>query len=150
MRKKQIVVFLLIFSFLSVTSMTLIGTTSAKLPDTSDGIEPMRIGDRIRNANYGINFDETPSGESSNTVISSTYLIEDTKTWLSLDDYNGFYYWTDFERWDVGTSDNTEIWIQIVADRGWPDPDPHEPDRAFPEITADQVATLLLEFDSIY
>ena len=146
MRKKQIVVFLLIFSFLSVAGMTLIGPVSAKLPDAPIGFEPMRIGDRIENANYEINLDETPSEPSSSAESSSTYNIMDTKMWLSLDDWNGFYFFDFFERWDVGTSDNTEIWIQI--DRSWPDPDPHEPDRAYPEITADQVAQLLLEFDS--
>ena len=143
MRKKQIVVFLLIFSMLSVAGMTLIGIASAKA-DAPIGIEPMRIGDRIRNANYEINFDETPSGESSSVESSSTYNVEETKEWLSLNDYDGFYFFDNFERWDVGTSDTTEIWIQ--TDRSWLPVDPLG--RGYPEITADQVATLLLEFDS--
>ena len=144
MKKKQIFVFLLIFSFLSVASVSLIGTASAKLLDAPVVIEPMRIGDSIRNANYEINFDKTHSGKSSGAEESSTYIVEDTKEWLSLDNYYGYYFFDSFSRWDVGTSDTTEIWIQ--DDRSWLDEDPLG--RDYPEITADQVMTLLNEFDS--
>lgn len=144
MKKKQIIVFLLIFSFLSVAGISLIGTASAKLPDAPVVIEPMRIGDSIRNANYEINFDKTHSGKSSVAEESSTYIVEDTKEWLSLDNYYGYYFFDNFSRWDVGTSDTTEIWIQ--DDRSWLDEDPLG--RDYPEITADQVMSLLNEFDS--
>ena len=144
MRKKQIVVVLLIFSLFSVVGISLLGTASAKPSDAPVIFEPMKIGDRIRNANYEINFDKKPSGKSPGAESSLDYTVEDTKNWLSLDDWNMWYFFTEFERWDVGTSDNTEIWIQ--TDRSWPEGDVQG--REYPEITTDQVAQLLYEFDN--
>ena len=146
MRKKQIVAFLLIFSFLSVAGMIQIGTASAKLSDAPIGFEPLRIGDRIRNANYGINLAEPEESDEEEVTVEPDHEVIDEKIWLLLDDYYGGYYLAWYELWDVSYSDNTEVWIQ--TNRAWPDPDPHDPDRAYPEITAAQVQTLLLEFDS--
>ena len=145
MRKKQIVVFLLIFSLLSITAISLIGISSAKLPDAPVEIEPIEIGDRIRNAEYELNFDSMSKAKSSSPESSSTHNVEDFKIWLTLDDYNMYYFFDLYERWDVGTSDNTEIWIQ--SNRSWLNPDPLG--RSYPEITSDQVAYLLHEFDTV-
>jgi hypothetical protein len=144
MRKKYITIFFIIFSLLNISVIALIGFSSAKLTDAPVEIEPLKIGERIRNTNYDLNFDIMSKAKSSGLELSSTHTVEDSKLWLSLDDYSGFYFFDIFERWDVGTSETTEIWIQ--SDRSWLDPDPLG--RSYPEITADQVADLLFEFDS--
>ncbi|MGD8603757.1 MAG: immune inhibitor A [Anaerolineales bacterium] len=66
--------------------------------------------------------------------------VLDAKMWLSLDDYNGLYFFDTF--YLVAETDGSEIWIQ--ADLSWPAGDP----RPTPEITCEQAAYLLGEFDN--
>ena len=149
MRKKQITLILIIFAFLNVASLTLFVSTTTATSIEPVFNEPLRIGDKIRTNNYGLELDADlangdPDGDSDGDGDGSTYSIVDVKYWLSLDDYFGYYFLSIFELWDVGIGVFSEIWIQ--QDRSWPDPDPQG--RSDPDITADQVTILLDEFES--
>lgn len=63
-----------------------------------------------------------------------------TRTWLSLDDYNGFYFFTDFHL--IAESDGAELWVQ--DDLSWPDGDP----RVTPVVTCEQAEYLVDQFDT--
>jgi hypothetical protein len=64
----------------------------------------------------------------------------DAKFWLYLDDFNGFY---DFDVFYlVAETAGSELWVQ--ADLSWPAGDP----RPTPEITCEQAAYMLGEFDN--
>jgi hypothetical protein len=139
----------MIFAFLNLSGLTLFVFTTMGAPSEPQLTEPLRIGDRIRNTKYNLNTEIIPNngGNGGNgNGGSSTPTVLDTKIWLSLDDWEGYYFFDSFELWDVGVGDNTEVWIQV--DRSWPDPDPHDPDREYPDVTPEQVETLLTEFES--
>jgi hypothetical protein len=62
------------------------------------------------------------------------------KTWLSLDNFNGVYFFTDF--YLIAETAGSELWVQ--ADLSYPEGDP----RPMPEVTCEQAAYLLSEFDN--
>jgi hypothetical protein len=64
----------------------------------------------------------------------------DAKSWLSLDDFNGAYFFTTF--YLVSETAGSELWVQ--ADLSYPVDDP----RATPEISCEQADYLLSEFDN--
>jgi hypothetical protein len=66
--------------------------------------------------------------------------ILDAKVWLSLDNYDGFYFFDTF--YQVATTDGSEMWVQ--ADLTYPEGDP----RDDPMVTCEQAAYLLGEFDN--
>lgn len=142
--RKKIFVILIVFSFVNVASLAFLLTTTTGVTTTEPLFnEPLRIGSKIRDADYEINHDVTPKSKASSSSETTDYSIEETKMWLSLDNYFGYYFFTDYDLWDVGIGDSAEIWIQ--ADRSWSDPDPQG--RSYPDITAEQVTTLLEEFE---
>jgi hypothetical protein len=61
-----------------------------------------------------------------------------SKTWMSLDDYAGFYFFTDYHL--IASSDGAELWVQ--DDLSFPD------SRPTPVVTCDQAEYLVAEFDS--
>jgi hypothetical protein len=63
----------------------------------------------------------------------------DQKDWLSLDDFNGAYFFTTF--YLIAETATSELWVQ--ADLSWPDGDP----RPTPVVTCEQAAYLLSEYD---
>jgi hypothetical protein len=63
----------------------------------------------------------------------------ETKEWLSLDNYNGYYFFTDF--YLIAETETSELWVQ--ADLSYPEGDP----RDLPVVTCEQAAYLLSEFD---
>lgn len=69
-----------------------------------------------------------------------TDCILDTKMWLSLDNYDGFYFFDFFHL--VAETDGSELWVQ--DDLSWPDGDP----RDAPMVTCEQAEYLLSEFDN--
>ncbi len=143
MRKKLFVI-LVLFSFLNVASLAFLITTTTGVTTTEPLLnEPLRLGSKIRDADYGINEGSAANGKGSSSTETTDYSIEETKMWLGLDDYNGYYFFTYYELWDVGIGESTEIWIQ--ANLGWQDPDPQR--RSYPVITGEQVTTLLDEFE---
>lgn len=142
--RKKFIVLLTVFAFLNVASLSFfIFTTTATTSEPAFN-EPFRIGDKMRTANYGINGGSVSKGKGSSSTETTGYTFVDEKQWLSLDDWNGYYFFDWYELWDVGVGANTEIWLQI--DRSWPDPDPQG--RAYPDITPDQVTILLDEFEN--
>lgn len=80
--------------------------------------------------------------EAMAAVANTSYTdcVLDSKLWLSLDNYLGQYFFTDF--YLVAETDGSELWVQ--TDLSWPDGDP----RPTPEITCEQAAYLLGEFDN--
>lgn len=149
MRKKQILVLIVIVLFFNISglpfiAMTVIGSTEAPII-----AEPLRIGDKFRKNNYPIDFSSAPgdngdNGNGGDVTPDADYEVIDGKWWLTLDDYNGYYFFDYYELWDVGLGDIAEIWIQY--DRSWLDPDPQG--REYPEITGEQVEYLLEEFET--
>jgi len=96
--------------------------------------------DRIAGAPE-IDFDQAQA-DAMAAVAGTPYqdCATEAKLWLSLDDYNGQYFFTTF--YLVAETAGSEIWIQ--ANLSWPDGDP----RPTPEITCEQAAYLLGEFDN--
>ena len=66
--------------------------------------------------------------------------VLDTKVWLALDSFNGNYFFDTF--YLVAQTAGSELWVQ--ADLDWPAGDPREA----PEVTCEQTAYLLSEFDN--
>ena len=64
----------------------------------------------------------------------------DTKTFLVLDAYSGFYFFDDF--WLMADGDDAQIWVQ--TDLSWEPGDP----RTTPVITCDQASYMVGEFDN--
>jgi hypothetical protein len=82
-------------------------------------------------------FDEEAAVGAQNAADVSACLL-DTKTFLTLDNYNGIYFFTDFQL--LAEDDTAQIWVQ--TDLSWPAGDP----RATPEVTCEQAEYLLSEF----
>ncbi|HZD11067.1 MAG TPA: hypothetical protein VE553_06970, partial [Candidatus Binatia bacterium] len=66
--------------------------------------------------------------------------VMDSKMFLALDNYNGFYFFTTFLL--VAEGDGAQIWVQ--EDLTWPAGDPRET----PEVTCEQAEYLLGEFEN--
>jgi len=87
-----------------------------------------------------------PRADEEAAVAAAALAPEDypcyveTKEWLSLNDYTGQYFFTDF--YLIAETDASELWIQ--ADLSYPDGDP----RDMPVVTCEQAAYLLDEFDT--
>ncbi len=64
----------------------------------------------------------------------------ETRRWMSLNDYTGYYFFTDF--YLIAQTATAELWVQ--ADLSYPAGDP----RVTPIVTCEQAAYLLSEFDN--
>jgi hypothetical protein len=85
--------------------------------------------------------DDLDIAEAEAAAESTPYYdcIQDTKVWMSLDDYYGTYFFDFF--YLVAETDGSELWVQ--ADLNYPVGDP----RDTPVVTCEQAAYLLSEFD---
>jgi hypothetical protein len=131
-----LLILMMAFSALTVAVIPLsAGSSTTSLPD----YEPLEIGAEIRNAHYEID-PNTPlmSAKSSSFGPSSAGDVGDIAWFLALDNYNGYYFWQQFEL--RAAADFTEVWVQL--DLSFPD------DRPDPVITNDQVEYLLDEFEN--
>ncbi len=87
-----------------------------------------------------------PMADEQAAAVAIAALPEDypcyveTKEWLSLNNYLGNYFFTDF--YLIAETDTSELWVQ--ADLSYPDGDP----RDLPEVSCEQAAYLLSEFDN--
>lgn len=125
---KITVVFAWTLLMLNIFSVAFINVGSAiYIPD----YEPIDIGPQLRESDFEINLMSLPDDYGTGNP---------TKLWLSLDDYNGYYFFDMFELRAVGTV--AEIWVQV--DLSWPAGDP----RSTPVVTDAQVAYLLAEFEN--
>ncbi|UCH03377.1 MAG: hypothetical protein JSW05_07195, partial [Candidatus Thorarchaeota archaeon] len=136
MRKEKSTVLLALLIVFGMTAVVFIvpsaASVSAELPD----LEPVDVGPKLRDADYGI--DAVP--ESGRYKAASAAAVGDTKLWLSLDDYEGYYFFTYYELRAVGV--HTEVWVQ--TELSYPEGDPRE----YPVVTDEQIAQLLGEFES--
>ncbi|QEE15236.1 immune inhibitor A domain-containing protein [Promethearchaeum syntrophicum] len=110
------------------------GSVYTELPD----YEPLDFGTEIRNAHYEIHPDLPSMSAISSSGPRSAGVVEDIKYFLTLDSYNGFYFFDAYECRAVG--DISEVWVQV--DLSFPD------DRETPIITTEQVEYLLDEFEN--
>jgi hypothetical protein len=142
--------------FIAMTSVLFIGVFSIAvntppaesfLPDA----EPLDIGQRLRTNDYGL---EGSVGGLKTSALPNTAaaVVGDVKTWLTLDDYYGYYFFADFELRAIGIYG--EVWVQVNRsyERGDIRNDPYYVDGFgryhYPEITDAQVAYLLDQFDN--
>ena len=130
--------------FLSVLMLlALLVSMVGALPAAAQGPEPVDpqpidLGAKIRKGNYELG--EAPDMPLGRRADGMDYVQGDVVTWLALDDYNGYYYFTDYELKAVGTYG--EVWV--ATDLSWPAGDP----RPTPVVTQEQIEYLLSEFDN--
>lgn len=113
-------------------------SAAPKLPD----YQPAVIGDRFRTqeaAPTAIDASEVPGGAASRQLRARATGVGEEKLFFVLDDTTGQYVLTPFTLRGVGT--HGEVWVQNDLD--FPEGDP----RGSVEITDEQVAYLLQEFD---
>jgi hypothetical protein len=134
--------------FIGVFSIAVNTSSAPSLPD----VEPMDIGHRLRTNDYGIKGSLEGGLKSSALPKSAASAVGDIKSWLSLDDYYGYYFFTAFELRAIGT--HAEVWVQVNRSYERTDPrnDPLYTDvdgrYHYPEVTDAQIAYLLDEFDN--
>lgn len=135
MRAKTIAAAMLVAVLASLIGVVPVFADDAGLPE----LEPAIIGEQFRNARYEI--EGAPEGaQLARRAEGAEWVVGDVATWLALDDYEGYYYFKDFELKAVGTYG--EVWVAV--DLGYPEGDP----RDDPEVTQAQIDYLLAEFDA--
>ncbi|MBC7250293.1 MAG: immune inhibitor A [Anaerolineae bacterium] len=101
--------------------------------------EPIDLGAKIRKGNFDLG--EAPAmPEMGRRAEGMDYEPGDVVTWLALDNYNGYYYFKDYELKAVG--EYGEVWV--ATDLAWPEGDPRED----PVVLQEQIDYLLEEFDT--
>jgi len=154
-----LIILMTLSTFMGVFSFTAIVSAKQTIPDA----EPLAIGNKISQSNYGLSGSGSLRSSSlpktSDPVIDGDYfIVGDIAEWLTLDDYNGYYFFTNFTLRAIGNY--AEIWVQNLPDRLFEEGDPRNnpayqaPDDNgimryyYPEVTDAQVAYLLDQFDS--
>jgi hypothetical protein len=118
---------------------SLIGVLPVAADDASEpGPEPMVLGDLVRRGHYAIE-GAPDTGKLARRGAGADWEVGDVVTWLALDDYEGYYYFKDFELMAIGTYG--EVWV--ATDLSWPAGDT----RPTPVVTQEQIDYLLAEFD---
>ena len=137
-RKPIVIILVLLFSSipLGLFSLAIFSSADTGLPN----LEPLDFGPELRNTNYEIDFSSFSESPRSASALPRTSAYEDPKLWLTLDSYNEYSFFSEYELRAVGT--DVEIWVQ--TDLSYPEGDP----RATPVVTDDQVEYLLGEFES--
>jgi hypothetical protein len=145
--------FLAVFGVIVLMAGTLASAVPVAAGPPPPDYKPMDVGPKIRewDATQGriqqgiteINPDVVNDLEAAAmTAAAGTHYydcIQDAKLWLSLDDYNGIYFFDMF--YLVAQTDGSELWVQ--ADLSWPVGDP----RDTPVVYCEQAEYLLDEFD---
>ncbi len=134
-----------LFSIMGILAMLVAlipaGVSAATgLPD----YKPVDVGPELRA--WEITLDRiAPSSDEEEAVVAAAAAPEDypcyveTRRWLSLDDYMGSYFYTNY--YLIAETETAELWVQ--ADLSYPTGDP----RVTPTVTCEQAAYLLSEFD---
>jgi hypothetical protein len=154
MRKTRIsllLVVILAFSAIPFSFFIVNVTGTTALPD----LDPLRVGTDFGTRELPISGVRSSGIKSAGALHSSPaagdyYVVGDVMEWLSLDDYYGYYYWTDFEL--VAINPTAEIWVQTDLSYGWDifggtfdDP------RDYPVVSQEDIDYLLDEFtNNIY
>ncbi|MHA2033372.1 MAG: hypothetical protein ACW99Q_28710, partial [Candidatus Kariarchaeaceae archaeon] len=99
---------------------------------------------RINSAPINADFSEsvTPASVNNARLKMADSAIGDVKLWLTLDDFQGVYFFTFFELYSQ--SANGEVWVQL--NRDWPDGSGK--DNSQHDITHDQTDYLVNEFET--
>ncbi|TFH27290.1 MAG: hypothetical protein E4G98_06280 [Promethearchaeota archaeon] len=143
MKKKLVTTLLIAVLTFSSFGMALVSMANANTGYEFPDVEPIRLDAKFRETAYGIQSDITPASAGASSVgPRSAGSVGDMMVALSLDDYNGYYFWTTFECRAAGTF--AEIWVQVEVDLAYPEGDP----RPTPVITDDQITYLMAEFDN--
>jgi len=107
--------------------------------DGPDNPDPIDMGAKIRKGEYDlVGAPEAPA--LGRRAEAMDYVPGDVVTWMGLDDYEGYYYFKDYELKAVGTYG--EVWV--ATDLSWPAGDP----RDDPVVLQEQIDYLLNEFDT--
>lgn len=142
------------FAVLIVLALLVVGATYVAAAPPPPDYKPVDIGpeireweatmDRIQGGLTGISPEqiEALEAEAMDAAAGTPYYecIIETKVWLALDNYNGYYFWETYHM--VAETAGSELWVQ--ADLSWPAGDP----RDAPIVTCEQAAYLLGEFDT--
>jgi hypothetical protein len=116
-------------------------SAAADLPD----YKPVDVGPELRTwdatqERIAPRADEEEAGVAVAAAPEDYPCYIETKEWLSLDDYEGLYFFDDF--YLIAETEGAELWVQ--ADLSYPEGDP----RDTPVVTCEQAAYLLSEFDN--
>ncbi|MHA1748673.1 MAG: hypothetical protein ACTSYF_08555 [Promethearchaeota archaeon] len=145
MRKYRTIILLAIFLFAGAVPIGLFAINAgASKTTTLPNYQPIDLGPKIRESNYLIKNEfkgfSSPVPKTSLVQQIPEPKIGETRMWLSLDDYMGYYFFANYTL--LAESKKTQIWVQ--EDLSWPKGDP----RASPIITSEQLNYLLNEFDN--
>lgn len=137
----------LIFIALLAATLLLASSLPAFAAPPPEDYRPAEVGPEIREMeptadNLASLPDNLEEMEAAATATASADLscVLDTKFFLYLDNFNGFYDFAEFNL--LAQSDNSQIWVQ--ADLSWPEGDP----RPTPVVTCEQAQYMTEEFDS--
>ncbi|MHA2287478.1 MAG: hypothetical protein ACXABG_01700 [Promethearchaeota archaeon] len=120
--QKKTFAIILVLLFTSVPlgffSFAVLSAAETGLPD----YEPLRLDSSFGSRELPIAGQRTSDIEAAGGLHSSFapgdyYEVGDIETWLSLDDYYGYYYWTAFQL--RAMNDLAEVWVQLNLSYGW-------------------------------
>lgn len=120
-RKTFVIILVLLFSSLSlgIFSFAIVSSADTAAPATLD-LEPMRLDADFQHRKLPI-MGARPSsagGLSSSAMAEGDYYeVGDIWWWYSLDNYYGYYYWTQFELRAMDA--DSEVWVQTNLSYGW-------------------------------
>ncbi|MHA1499874.1 MAG: hypothetical protein ACTSRT_20275 [Promethearchaeota archaeon] len=122
MRKTRISILLVIVLAFSAVPFSLFLTNVTGSTTTLPDYEPLRMDAEFRNRELPISGVrssglETAGGLHSSFGPGEYHVNGSIETWLSLDDYYGYYYWTAFQL--RAMNDLAEVWVQLNLSYGW-------------------------------
>ncbi len=139
---KKISLILVLLVILLVASVSV--QAAPPLPD----LNPIDVGSELRGWKVTPDLIQgratalAPQALAAAAAVNTPYddCLLDEKDWMSLDDYNGYYFFDTF--YLIAETAGSELWVQ--ADLNYPAGDP----RDTPVVTCEQAAYLLSEFDN--
>ena len=152
-KKTFVIILVLLFSIipLGILSFAIFSSGERTLPD----YQPLHMDADSWNRNLPVSGEKLVNIKTAESLHTSPapgeyYDVGDVMEWLSLDDWYGYYYWTDFELRAI--NDLAEIWVQTDLTYGWDIfGGTFEDPRSDPIVTDDQIDYLLDEFtNNIY
>lgn len=140
MRKKSIVLLLVVFMLLNVTTIGIFFTSGKKTVEFPN-YQPIKAGPEFRDAEFKTKFEYLePELELSTNSLRTADVVGSHKVYATIDWYNGYYVFTWFDL--LYLDEGVEIWVQ--SNLGWPAGDP----RPYPVIEYSQLEYLAGEFNS--
>ena len=136
MKRTKTTIFIILVLAFTAVPLTLFSFATADATFVLPDYEPMEIGPEFREKEFSLNLEYPMSASLRASDIDDV----DVKTWLTLDAYEGYYFFDDYILKAEGLT--AEIWVQV--DLSWPEGDP----RDYPLILQEQLDYLLDEFEN--